>query len=133
MSMLTSSLRNLFRRPVTTTYPKGRADLPEGNRGRVMWDMSKCIFCRRCERACPTIAISTDKEAKTQTVVRNRCIACNACVEVCPTQTISMSPDYSGPDMAPAVHVFSVDVPRHQYRVEHLPRGEGRPEGQRDD
>lgn len=85
MSMLTSSLRNLFRRPVTTRYPRGRADVPDGNRGRVLWDMGKCIFCRRCERACPTTAISTDKEAKTQTVVRNRCIACNTCVEVCPT------------------------------------------------
>lgn len=127
MSMLTSSLRNLFRRPFTTAYPKGRADLPPSNRGRVLWDMEKCIFCRRCERSCPTTAIITDKEAKTQTVIRNRCIACNTCVEVCPTQTISMMPDYSTPDLAPSVHVFSVDLPKHQYREEHLPRGEGRP------
>ena len=35
--------------------------------------MSKCIFCRKCERSCPTNAITTNKEAKTQTVVRNRC------------------------------------------------------------
>lgn len=115
MSMLSSALRNLFRRPFTTAYPKGPADLPEGNRGRVMWDMERCIFCRKCERACPTNAIRTDKVRKTQTVMRNRCIACNTCVEVCPTQTISMHPEYSAPATAPLVHRFSVDLPLHQY------------------
>ena len=57
-----------------------------------MGAMSKCIFCRKCEKSCPTSAIITNKDAKTQTVIRHRCIACNTCVEVCPTQTISMSP-----------------------------------------
>jgi ech hydrogenase subunit F len=123
--MILSSLKNLFRRPYTTTYPKEPAQLPEGNRGRVLWDMSKCIFCRRCERSCPTSAITTNKESKTQTVIRNRCLACNVCVEVCPTHTISMSEEYSPPDMAPLVHVFSTDLPDRQYRVEHLPRGGG--------
>jgi formate hydrogenlyase subunit 6/NADH:ubiquinone oxidoreductase subunit I len=126
--MLSSSLKNLFRRPFTTTYPKEPAQLPPGNRGRVMYDMAKCIFCRKCERSCPTNAIITNKEAKTQTVIRNRCIACNTCVEVCPTHTISMAEEYSKPDTAPLVHVFSVDLPKHQYRVEHLPRYNGRKE-----
>jgi len=113
--MLRISLGNLFRRPFTTTYPKGQADLPKGNRGRVMWDMERCIFCRRCERSCPTNAIHTDKVAGTQTVMRNRCIACNTCVEVCPTQTISMAMEYSAPATAPQAHRFSVELPRHQY------------------
>jgi ech hydrogenase subunit F len=129
MSMLTSSLKNLFRRPFTTRYPRAPADIPPGNRGRVMWDMEKCIFCRRCERSCPTSAITTNKEAKTQRVVRNRCIACNVCVEVCPTQTLSMVPEYSKPDVAPVAHVFAVDLPRHEYRVEHLPKHGGKKEG----
>jgi len=125
MSMLSSSLRNLFRKPFTTAYPNAPADLPEGNRGRVMWDMSKCIFCRRCERTCPGSAITTDKAAKTQTVVRNRCLACNACVEVCPTQTISMLPEYSKPDFAPQVHVFSAETPG-EYSEEHILPGGGK-------
>ena len=127
MSMLTSSLKNLFSRPFTTRYPYEPADLPPGNRGRVLYNMEKCIFCRKCERSCPTSAIITNKDAKTQTVIRHRCIACNTCVEVCPTQTISMVQEYSKPDTAPTVNVFSVDLPKHEYRVEHLPRYEGKP------
>jgi ech hydrogenase subunit F len=126
MSMLTSSLKNLFSKPFTNRYPYEKPLIPETNRGRVMWDMSRCIFCRKCERNCPSMAIRTDKEHKTQTVIRNRCIACNTCVEVCPTQTISMMPEYSKPDTAPVAHVFSVDLPKHEYRVEYLPRREGR-------
>ena len=137
MSMLTSTLRNLFRRPFTTTYPKVPADLPPTNRGRVMWDMEKCIWCRKCERSCPSKAITMNKEAKTQTVVRNRCIACNTCVEVCPTQTIIMLPDYSKPDIAPVAHIFSQELPKYEYRVERLPtfydrRDKARTGGDRD-
>lgn len=100
-----------------------------------MWDMERCIFCRKCEHNCPTEAIITNREAKTQTVIRNRCIACNTCVEVCPTHTISMIVDYSPPDTAPLIHVFDANLPRWQYRVEHLPRYGGHkalPEGTSD-
>ena len=103
MSMLTSSIKNLFSRPFTTRYPKVPADLPPGNRGRVLYDMSRCIFCRKCERSCPTVAIITDRDAKTETVIRHRCIGCNTCVEVCPTETITMVQEYSRPDTAPTV------------------------------
>lgn len=124
MSMLSSALRNLFRRPFTTRYPYASSNIPETNRGRVMWDMRKCIFCRKCERNCPTRAILTDKVSKTQSVFRHRCITCNTCVEVCPTQTISMHPEYSKPDLAPVVHVFDVELPPFEYRVEHATRTE---------
>ena len=88
--MLRSTFKNLFSRPYTLRYPSVPADLPENNRGRVEWDMQKCIWCMLCQKNCPTHAISTDKAAQTQSVTRNRCIACGRCVEVCPTQTIYM-------------------------------------------
>ncbi len=122
-SMLSNSLKNLFRRPVTTKYPAVPADIPSENRGKVVWDMPKCIWCKRCERNCPTNAIRTDKSTGTQRVARNRCIGCRTCVEVCPTQTITMLPEYSSASTELEVHVFDLKLPKWEYRTEHLPKG----------
>jgi formate hydrogenlyase subunit 6/NADH:ubiquinone oxidoreductase subunit I len=120
MGMILESFKNLFSRPYTRRYPGVPADLPERNRGRVEWDMQKCIWCMLCQKNCPTLAIKTDKAAKTQSVTRNRCIACGRCVEVCPTQTIYMKEEYSKPVEVPEIHVYGVDMKQWEYRVEHL-------------
>lgn len=120
MGMMRRSVINLFSRPFTTKYPKVKADLPEGNRGRVEWKMEDCIFCMLCQKNCPTLAISTDKAAKTQSVTRNRCLACSRCVEVCPTKCIRMVPTYSEPSMVPEVHVYAVGLKRYEYQVKRL-------------
>ncbi|HEY3419803.1 MAG TPA: 4Fe-4S dicluster domain-containing protein [Methanomassiliicoccales archaeon] len=117
MSMLKSTLKNLFSRPVTVLYPTEKADIPDTNRGRVVWEMKKCIWCRLCEKNCPTMAITTDKALKTQTIVRARCIACNTCVEVCPTNTISMEPKYSEAVYLRETHVYDLALKPFEYRV----------------
>jgi ech hydrogenase subunit F len=118
MGMLTESIRNLFSRPYTRRYPAMQAALPETNRGRVEWDMKKCIWCFLCQKNCPTHAITTDKVGKTQSVNRGQCIACGRCVEVCPTQTIYMREPYSKPTEAPEIHVYGMDMRQWEYRVQ---------------
>jgi len=115
--MLKSTLKNLFSRPVTVLYPYEKADIPDTNRGRVVWDMQKCIWCRLCEKNCPTLAITTDKAQKTQTIVRARCIACRTCVDVCPTNTISMEPKYSEAVYLRETHVYGLDMKPFAYTV----------------
>jgi ech hydrogenase subunit F len=124
MSMLKSTLKNLFSRPVTVLYPFEKPDIPQNNRGRVVWDMQKCIWCRLCEKNCPTLAITTDKEHKTQTIVRARCIACRTCADVCPTNTISMEPKYSDSVYLREVHVYALAMKPFEYRVIQLPPSE---------
>jgi ech hydrogenase subunit F len=112
--MIRSSLKNLFSRPYTVRYPAEDTKIPLNSRGRVVWEMKKCIFCRLCEKNCPTLAIKTDKVAKTQTIVRARCIQCNTCVNVCPTNTITMEPRYTTPGPELEIHVYAVgDEPFH--------------------
>ncbi len=117
MSMLKSTLKNLFSRPVTVLYPFEKPDIPATNRGRVVWEMQKCIWCRLCEKNCPTLAITTDKEHQTQTIARARCIACRTCVDVCPTNTISMEPKYSEAVYLRETHVYDLALKPFEYRV----------------
>ncbi len=124
MSMLKSTLKNLFSRPKTVLYPYEKADIPDSNRGRVVWDMKKCIWCRLCEKNCPTLAITTDKTRKTQTIVRAKCIACRTCVDVCPTNTISMEPKYSDAVYLRETHVYGLEMKPFEYQVIQIPPSE---------
>lgn len=122
MSMIRNSLKNLFSRPYTVRYPYERTDIPKNNRGRVIWDMDECIFCRLCEKNCPGKAITTDKEGKSQTIVRARCIQCRACVDVCPKKCIYLHPEYSTPGPQLEVHTYKVGMEKFQYESKPLER-----------
>lgn len=43
----------------------------------------KCIGCQKCNKVCPTQAISGDRK-KSQIIAQDKCIKCNACLEACP-------------------------------------------------
>ena len=50
-----------------------------------------CIFCKKCEEACPSEAISNN--GKWMIVDRDTCIGCGTCVENCPTEVIYLDMD----------------------------------------
>jgi formate hydrogenlyase subunit 6/NADH:ubiquinone oxidoreductase subunit I len=124
MSMIKSSLRNLVSRPYTVRYPYEDTHIPANNRGRVVWDMQKCIWCHLCEKNCPTKAITTDKQAKTQTIVRVRCIQCRLCADICPKKTITMEARYSSPGEHREVHTYHQGTEPFIYEVSSVPDSE---------
>jgi ech hydrogenase subunit F len=117
MSMIRSSLKNLFSKPYTVRYPYESTGIPPNNRGQVIWDMDECIFCRLCEKNCPTKAITTNKEAKSQTIVRARCIQCRTCVDVCPKHCIYLKPEYTTPGPVLQVHTYAVGMEKFHYEA----------------
>ena len=121
MSMILTVLRNLVSKPATRLYPAEPAVIPRTERGRVVYDMGKCIFCGLCEKRCPTNAIIMDKQSKRQSVSRAKCIACGVCVESCPTDAIEMRPEYAPPATAPEIHVYDAKLTPHQFTVASLP------------
>jgi len=130
MSMWMNTLKNLFSKPATRLYPAVPAAIAEDTRGRIVYEMGRCIFCGLCERRCPTNAITMDKANKRQIVSRARCIACGVCVENCPTDAIDMRREYAPPSTAPELHVYSTTLTEHQFTVLSLPpfeRGKGPP------
>ncbi len=110
MAMLSIVLRNLITGPVTTRYPDGPADIPEGNRGRVDWDMEPCTLCGLCQKRCPPLAVVVDKIAGTVSLQVFRCISCGVCADICPKGAISISQEYSRPGYGKEVRTYRKEV-----------------------
>ncbi|RJS76176.1 NADH-quinone oxidoreductase subunit I [Candidatus Bathyarchaeota archaeon] len=91
--MLKEVLSHIFREPATRKYPEVRPEIPEGFRGRQVFDVSLCISCGLCARDCPAKAIEmVDVEGKKRPLFHlDRCIFCYQCAESCPRNAIKSS------------------------------------------
>jgi NADH-quinone oxidoreductase subunit I len=108
------TFRQIFRRDVTTQYPKEIPSLPPRSHvGRHLLNrhhngLEKCIGCELCAWACPADAIyvegaDNDREhpvsvgeryAKTYQINYLRCIMCGLCVEACPTRALTLTNNF---------------------------------------
>jgi len=89
------ALTNLVSRPQTIDYPATPIPKPHGYRGLIEYGEEHCIYCLKCENACPPSAIlftPTDtptgnpKNKKSLLYEYNPhlCIYCGECVRACP-------------------------------------------------
>ena len=54
------------------------------------FDTTKCIRCKRCERACRASCI----DVKSQQIDGSRCVMCGSCLAVCPKDALSLARRY---------------------------------------
>jgi formate hydrogenlyase subunit 6/NADH:ubiquinone oxidoreductase subunit I len=88
--MVKALLSQLFRKPATCQYPFVKAEVPEGFRGKQVYDINLCISCGLCSRDCPASAIEmVEINGKRRPLFHlDQCIFCYQCAESCPRNAI---------------------------------------------
>ena len=95
LTQFKQAFKNLFKKPQTHEYPTVPITKPKNYRGLIEYSEEDCIYCLKCEKACPPGAIlfvPTDnpsenpKNKKAQEYEYNQylCIYCGECVRACP-------------------------------------------------
>ena len=87
-------MRSLVGKPATLKYPQQKRTYTPATRGKVENEIERCIFCRLCEKNCPTKALAVSKERNEWEIDSLKCCQCRRCVEVCPVKCLSMDNVY---------------------------------------
>lgn len=97
--LLKEAIKSFVKKPVTIPYPIKETSVPDGYRGLLSFDITKCIGCGLCSQVCPTGTIRMIPDERTKTKRRPlfelaKCVFCGSCVEVCPRKAISFTKNY---------------------------------------
>lgn len=91
------TLRALFSKKETVSYPTERRRLYPRVRGSLLIDGPRCIGCGLCVRTCPNgvLRIKTAGKGKQRRLLRYEfdveyCLFCGFCVDVCPTKALRL-------------------------------------------
>src|ERR1700689_4745141 len=106
VSGLGTTMKHVFKKPVTQQFPEQRPTLPPNYRGvhRLNRDETgrvKCVACYMCSTACPARCIDivaapspwADREKYPEVFVIDelRCIYCGMCEQACPCDAIELT------------------------------------------
>ncbi|MCL2335326.1 MAG: 4Fe-4S binding protein [Endomicrobia bacterium] len=92
-ALLFEAIKSLFKKPVTSDYPKKRRPIHDSVAGMIAFEQDKCIGCSICVRNCPANAIKITKVPDKEKVFScelslANCIFCSQCVFTCPKKAL---------------------------------------------
>ena len=56
----------------------------------IKWHTDKCTHCTACIPACPSGAMTVDRETWDVSFNKDRCIACELCISICPFKALEI-------------------------------------------
>ena len=101
-----TTLRHVFRKPITIQYPEERREPSERFRGLHALRRypetgeERCISCCLCAKICPTQCIrlvatgEAEKVLDVYDIDLGHCLFCGLCAEVCPEEAIVLTRRY---------------------------------------
>ncbi len=88
-------LRNIAKKPATNLFPKREpVPVPEDFRGKLEYNVDKCVGCRMCVTVCPAGVFVYLPDIRKVALWTARCVFCKQCVDVCPTGALQMSDEF---------------------------------------
>ncbi len=106
-----TTVKHLFKRPVTIQYPRVRPEMAPRYRGKHYLEVyddgtERCVCCGLCAAACPADAIYMEpaenergeRYAQVYEINLLRCIFCGFCEEACPEEAIFLGHEYEFSD-----------------------------------
>jgi ferredoxin len=72
-------------------YLKGQGINIESLAHDIKWHENKCTHCTACIPACPTEAMSVNRETMEVSFDKEKCIACELCISICPFKALVIS------------------------------------------
>ncbi len=108
---LFKALTNLFKKPQTIDYPATPIEKDKDYRGLIEYGEESCIYCMKCEKACPPGAILFVKTDTPSANEKNKkalkynynpylCIYCGECVRACPKPEEALWQSNKKPEVA---------------------------------
>ncbi|MFA4668892.1 4Fe-4S binding protein [Pyrococcus kukulkanii] len=95
LPLLSTVIKNLFKKPATNPFPKTEpVPVPENFRGKIVYNVDKCVGCRMCVTVCPAGVFVYLPEIRKVALWTGRCVFCKQCVDVCPTNALQMSDEF---------------------------------------
>ena len=95
-SIFKDILGNLVKGPATRNYPFEKRPPFPGERGKLVIDAEKCIYCGLCAKKCPSNALAVSRNPKEWRFEKFRCILCGSCVEGCPKKCLHLTSRLDG-------------------------------------
>ncbi|MHA2032530.1 MAG: 4Fe-4S binding protein [Candidatus Kariarchaeaceae archaeon] len=119
LSASKEAIHNLFRKPNTILFPNEHVITTAAFRGKPVLVPENCTVCLKCERVCPTGAITIEKQSDVDFdfgIDLGRCCYCQECEDACNFNAITLTDQWMTSSLTKA-DLLTIEVVHKKKKV----------------